>query len=56
MGAAQHFDLASNYHLAQARLDIREGRIETDRQHAAEAATLIEQTGYHRRDAVPPQP
>jgi hypothetical protein len=39
------------YHLAQARLDLHEGRVEKARVHIDQAATLIEQTGYHRRDA-----
>jgi tetratricopeptide (TPR) repeat protein len=40
----------TDYHLAQARLDLREGRTEKARGHADQAAKLIEQTGYHRRD------
>ena len=41
----------TDYHLAQARLDLRQGRTEKARGHAHQAAVLIEETGYHRRDA-----
>jgi tetratricopeptide (TPR) repeat protein len=40
-----------DYHLAQARLDLKEGRAAKARENAAEAARLIGETGYHRRDA-----
>jgi tetratricopeptide (TPR) repeat protein len=41
----------TDYHLARARLYLREGRTEKAREHMDQAATLIEQTGYHLRDA-----
>jgi tetratricopeptide (TPR) repeat protein len=41
----------TDYHLAQARLYIRENRLADARPHIEKAAKLIEETGYHRRDA-----
>ena len=41
----------TDYHLAQARLYIRENRRDDARPHIEKAAKLIEETGYHRRDA-----
>ena len=41
----------TDYHLAQARLYIPENRLADARRHVKEAAKLIEETGYHRRDA-----
>ncbi len=40
----------TDYHLAQARLHLANGNPEAARPHVDEAAKLIEQTGYHRRD------
>lgn len=41
----------TDYHLAQARLYIRENRLDDARPHIEKAAKLVEETGYHRRDA-----
>jgi tetratricopeptide (TPR) repeat protein len=41
----------TDYHIAQARLYIRENRLDDARPHIEKAAKLIEETGYHRRDA-----
>lgn len=41
----------TDYHLAQARLYIRENRRANAQPHIEKAAKLIEETGYHRRDA-----
>jgi hypothetical protein len=41
----------TDYHLAQARLYIRENRPDDARPHIEKAAKLIEETDYHRRDA-----
>ena len=37
-------------HLEYARLDLDLGEVEAARTHVDEAAALIEETGYHRRD------
>jgi hypothetical protein len=41
----------TDYHLAQARLYIHENGLDDARPHIEKAAKLIEETGYHRRDA-----
>jgi tetratricopeptide (TPR) repeat protein len=41
----------TDVHLARARLDLDDGRPEDARENIDAAAALIQQTGYHRRDA-----
>lgn len=40
----------TDYHLEMARLRLAQERLQDARPHVAEAARLIEETGYHRRD------
>ncbi|MCC6725494.1 MAG: hypothetical protein IT258_13380 [Saprospiraceae bacterium] len=40
----------TDYHLEMARLRLAQARPEEARPHVAEAARLIEETGYYRRD------
>jgi tetratricopeptide (TPR) repeat protein len=40
----------TDYHLASARLALRNGDRAQAREHCAKAETLVQETGYHRRD------